>query len=96
VAEKRVVLLKYLSGFCWGGHPLRIRTIGLWLIEIKLDYAAPIYINANETNIKTLEVIRNKALRYIGGSTKTTPTHVLSATTEALPWKPELKDLQPN
>jgi hypothetical protein len=56
-----------------------MRTLGMGLIQSKIDYGSSIYANVAKTTLAILQPIKNKTIRLINGLTKTTPNHVLDA-----------------
>jgi ribonuclease HI len=79
--QKRINLMKYVSGIKWGGHPKVLGTLYKTIIRSKMEYGSTVYMNAAKTHLQKLQTIQNSALRLIGGFTKSTPIHAMEAIT---------------
>ena len=87
----RLNILKALSGTSWGHQKETLEVTYNSLIKPVLSYAAPIWHPSTcPTNIQTLQVVQNKALRVITGSLKMADQQHLHTETKILPIKEHL------
>ena len=80
-SNRRLDLLKALSSSVWRASANILRTFHVLYIRSKIDYGSTIYGSANQNYLKKLEVIQNKALRFILGARNTSP--IISMQAEA-------------
>jgi hypothetical protein len=77
--QRRLNLLKDIAGVKWGGHLKVLNIVYNNFIRSKMDYGATAYKNAQKTRLQKLDTLQNACLRVVGGFSRTTPVHVLSA-----------------
>ena len=84
--SSRLNILKALAGTTWGHQKETLLTTYKALIKPVITYAAPIwYPPTCKTNVDSLQVIQNKALRVISGCHTMSPIPHLHAETKVLP-----------
>jgi ribonuclease HI len=66
--QKRLNLMRAVSGSKWGASKKALLMIYRALIRPVLDYGAVTFCTANDTNLKKLEKIQNQALRICCGA----------------------------
>ena len=79
--EKRINVLRSLSATRWGASAKLLRRVYISFIRSKMEYGCVMFGELNETNMRILEVLQNKALRCITGARRTSP--ILSLECEA-------------
>jgi hypothetical protein len=77
--QRRLNLLKYIAGVKWGGHPKVLNILYKNFIRSKMNYGATAYGNAPKTRQQKLDTLQNACLRVIGGVSRPTLVHVLTA-----------------
>jgi hypothetical protein len=75
--NKRINLLRCLTGTSWGAGKESLLLLYRGLIRSLMEYCSFIYHNVSNTQFKKLEIIQNKAMRVICGAHKSTPGSVL-------------------
>jgi hypothetical protein len=77
--NRRLNLLKYIADVKWGGHPKVLNILYKNFIRSKMDYGATAFGTAPKTRLQKLDTLQNACLRVVGGFSRTTSVHVLSA-----------------
>jgi exonuclease III/ribonuclease HI len=75
--QKRLNLMRAVSGQRWGACKHTLMMIYRALIRSVLDYGAIVYDCAAVTQVKRIELIQNAAMRLACGAWKSTPTAAL-------------------
>ena len=75
--QKRINVLKLLSGSKWGADKETMVTLYKTLIRSVLDYGCPVYNTASKSLKKKLDVIQSQALRLCSGALRCTPVSAL-------------------
>ena len=83
--NKRLNLLKILSGTYWGAGKNTLLTLYRTLIRSALDYGMPAYFFASKSQLARLRKIQNQALRICCGAMKSTPICALQASCNEMP-----------
>ena len=73
-ANRRLKLLKKLSGTDWGSDKRTLRNLYLGYVRSALEYGAALMTTCSKANQGTLDKIQNNALRLINGGMRSTPT----------------------
>lgn len=89
--NKRLNLLRSLTGTVWGTGKESLLIVYRGLIRSILDYSCFIYNNICLSLFKKLEVLQNKALRVVCGAYNSTPGAVLQVETGELPLRLRFK-----
>ena len=85
--KKRLDVMKVLSSSVWGSTAKTLRMLYITYIRSKIDYGCLLYSMGNERMLEKLEVVQNKALRYILGARNTSPILSLQAEAHIPPLK---------
>ena len=92
--NKRINLLKFVSGTKWGANRSSLYKLYTALILSKIDYACEFYYSASQQNRYKLDCIQHKCLRLCTGAFKSTPIHILLITNKEKPLEIRRKELQ--
>ena len=76
-AQKRMNVLRALSGTTWGGDRKTLTLLYQAIIRPILEYGAIIFENAAPTHLKKMDTLQNQALRTVTGALRTTPISAL-------------------
>ncbi|XP_069179474.1 uncharacterized protein [Procambarus clarkii] len=71
--QPRLAILKALTGTTWGAHHKILLRFYTTYIRSQIDYCCQAYASAAPTNLQSLEVIQNNAMRLICGAMRSTP-----------------------
>ena len=96
-ATKKLNILRKISGFSWGPNRTLLLQVYKTYVLSTLTYASNCWLTSTKHH-KPLQTLHNSALRLILGAHPSTPTHILSAELNTLPftlllWKKALKSL---
>lgn len=72
-ACKGLNILRSLAGVQWGSDPRILSMLYKSIVRSHFDYSSLAYMNANQSLLRKLDVIQNKALRIITGAMCSTP-----------------------
>lgn len=86
-SERRLKILKRLSGSKWGTSKETLTTTYKTYILPVLTFGQELLICASESTRKKLSIVQNKALRIITGGTKSTPIESMEMFTDIKPLK---------
>ena len=75
--QKRINILKLLTGSKWGADKETMVILYKTLIRSMLDYGSVIYHSASKTTMQKLDVIQSQSLRLCCGALKCTPVGAL-------------------
>lgn len=75
--ERRINMLRCLSGVWWGAHPLSLRLVYNALVRSILDYGSFMLEPCRIAATKKLDAIQSKALRIISGAMRSSPLNAL-------------------
>ena len=75
--QKLLGIMRMISGQTFGATQDCLMKIYRIYVRSKLDYGAIVYASATDTNLKTLDVVANDALRIATGAFKSTPLEPL-------------------
>ena len=92
--NKRINLLKFVSGTKWGANRSSLYKLYTALILSKIDYACEFYYSTNQQNRYKLDCIQHKCLRLCTGAFKSTPINILLITNKEKPLEIRRKELQ--
>lgn len=84
-ATKRLNLLKRLGSTNWGSDKNTLRTLYLGYVRSILEYNSAILSTCSKTTREKLDKVQNKALRFVCGGMKTTPTAVCEIDSNVIP-----------
>lgn len=76
-AKSSLKILKAISGFSWGAHPITLLIVFRSLTRAILDWGSQVYDEASVSSLLVLDKIQFAALRICLGYISTTPTNVL-------------------
>lgn len=82
---KRIDIMKRVSGTSWGSDRETQIRFYLSFIRSKLDYGYVVYGSASQSQLKTLEVIQNAALRIALGAFRSSPIVSLQCESDIFP-----------
>lgn len=83
--EKDLNVMRTIKGKSWGTNKKCLLTIYKALINSKIDYGSIIYASSNDTSLKRLQTIQNKALKLITGCFSYTNSIPLLVETAEIP-----------
>ena len=92
--NKRINLLKFVSGTKWGANRSSLYKLYTALILSKIDYACEFYYSTSQHNRYKLDCIQHKCLRLCTGAFKSTPINILLITNKEKPLEIRRKELQ--
>lgn len=75
--EKRINMIRCLSGVWWGAHPFSLKLLYNAFIRSILDYGTFLLEPSNLAGLKKLDLIQSKALRVVTGAMKSSPINAL-------------------
>ena len=90
---RTVNILKSLAGTNWGADRETLLKIYQAMIKGKIAYGCPAYISASDTNLGTLEIVQNQALRIALGTWQNTNIAYLQVESNVEPIKLHLQQL---
>jgi ribonuclease HI len=77
----------------WGADPVTLLTLYKSLVRSKIEYASPLFFNANSDILRKLDVCQNNALRAATGAFKSSPIPALLSETGIHPLKARVQSL---
>ena len=92
--NKRINLLKFVSGSKWGANRSNLYKLYTALILSKLDYGCEFFYSTSQQNRLKLDRIQYKCLRLCTGAFKSTPINILLITNKEKPLDIRRKELQ--
>ena len=92
--NKRINLLKFVSGTKWGANRISLYKLYTALILSKIDYGCEFYFSTSQENRYKLDRIQYKCLRLCTGAFKSTPINILLITNKEKPLEIRRKELQ--
>lgn len=75
--ERRINMLRCLSGVWWGAHPFSLKLVYNALIRSVLDYGSFLLEPCRVAATRKLDAIQSKALRIMSGAMKSSPLNAL-------------------
>ena len=92
--NKRINLLKFVSGTKWGANRSCLYKLYTALILSKIDYACEFYYSTSQRNRHKLDCIQHKCLRLCTGAFRSTPINILLITNKEKPLEIRRQELQ--
>ena len=83
--QKRLNLMRSVSGTKWGADAKTLRTIYVMLIRSVIDYGSIVYDSASQCQLERLEKVQNQAMKLICGSMRGTSTAALQVESGLMP-----------
>ena len=93
-SNKRINLLKFVSGTKWGANRSSLYKLYTALILSKIDYGCEFYYSTSQQNRYKLDCVHHKCLRLCTGAFKSTPINILLITNNEKPLEIRRKELQ--
>ncbi|GFV57503.1 RNA-directed DNA polymerase from mobile element jockey [Trichonephila clavipes] len=81
-ATSRLSLLKRIDGVKWGLHQSVLTSTFTSYIRPVIDYGSELLVTASDSALSKLDIVQNKALRFISGEATSTPTAFMQLQTE--------------
>ena len=73
ICSKKINIMRALTSSSWGANRHLLTTFYNSFIKSKISYGLEVYSSASNTELKSLEVIQNSAIRIITGLPRPTP-----------------------
>lgn len=84
-AELGLNIMKSLAGVKWGADPKILKLLYISTVRSHFDYGCMFYRNANNSLLRKLDVLQNKALRIITGAMMSSPINSLEVEAGIVP-----------
>ncbi|CAL4066066.1 unnamed protein product, partial [Meganyctiphanes norvegica] len=82
---RKLNILRALSGTSWGADRENLLKIYEAICRSRINYGCPAFLTASDTNLKTLQIIQNSALRVALGAWRSTNTSALHVEANIVP-----------
>ncbi|GFT46975.1 zinc finger protein 227 [Trichonephila clavipes] len=81
-ATSRLFLLKRIAGVKWGSSQSVLTSTFTSYIRPVIDYGSELLVTASDSALSKLDIVQNKALRFISGAATSTPIASIQLQTE--------------
>ncbi|GFW90886.1 uncharacterized protein LOC103524116 [Trichonephila clavipes] len=82
IATSRLSLLKRIAGVKWGSSQSVLTSTFTSYIRPVIDYGSELLVTASDSALSKLDIVQNKALRFITGAATSTPIASMQLQTE--------------